>query len=288
MKKTGSIIGIILLAFILFKTATFSVSPQQYVAVKQFGQIVRIDETPGLKFKIPFIQTIQRISAATTLYDIPTSDVITKDKKSMIADNYILWRVVEPKKYVQSLSAVQARANERVEAAVYNATKSVISSMTQDEIIAARGEQLTDRITKEANSDIGEYGIEIIRAEIKALDLPDDNKAAVYERMISERENIAATYQAAGNAEAQKIRNDTDKQVSIITANAEKEAQILEAEGEAEYMKTLQAAYNSPEKAEFYTYLRSLDALKEALSSGQSTIVLDKDSELAQIIYGMK
>lgn len=288
MKKTGSIIGIILLAFILFKTATFSVYPQQYVAVKQFGQIVRIDETPGLKFKIPFIQTIQRISAATTLYDIPTSDVITKDKKSMIADNYILWRVVEPKKYVQSLSAVQARANERVEAAVYNATKSVISSMTQDEIIAARGEQLTDRITKEANSDISEYGIEIIRAEIKALDLPDDNKAAVYERMISERENIAATYQAAGNAEAQKIRNDTDKQVSIITANAEKEAQILEAEGEAEYMKTLQAAYNSPEKAEFYTYLRSLDALKEALSSGQSTIILDKDSELAQIIYGVK
>ncbi len=279
-------IVIIIAALLILRACLYSVHVKEYVAVKQFGQIIRIESEPGLKFKLPVIQEIQRISAAIILYDIPTSDVITRDKKSMIADNYILWHVTDPKKYIQTLNAVQARADERVEAAVYNATKNVISSMTQDEIIAARGEQLTERITAEANSDIGGYGIEIVQSEIKALDLPDDNKAAVYERMISERQNIAATYQAEGSAEAQKIRNDTDRQVAIIMANAEKDAQVLEAEGEAEYMRTLQAAYNSEQKAEFYNYLRSLDALKEALSQGGGTIILDRDSELAGILYG--
>ena len=263
--------------FLLFGMLTFPVHEKEYVAVRQFGRIVRIESEPGLKFKIPVIQNIQRITASTIIYDIPTSDVITKDKKSMITD---------PQKFVQTLNALEARGAERVEAAVYNATKNVISSMTQEEIIEARGDQLNERITKEANSDIGAYGIEISKTEIKALDLPDDNKAAVYERMISERENIAAQYQAEGAAEAQKIRNDTDRQVSIMLANAERDAKVLEAEGEAEYMKTLQAAYNSTSKAEFYNFLRSLDALSESLKSGSGTIVLDRNSELVKILYG--
>ncbi|MBO5503582.1 MAG: protease modulator HflC [Lachnospiraceae bacterium] len=272
--------------FLLFGMLTFPVHEKEYVAVRQFGRIVRIESEPGLKFKIPVIQNIQRITASTIIYDIPTSDVITKDKKSMITDNYILWRITDPQKFVQTLNALEARGAERVEAAVYNATKNVISSMTQEEIIEARGDQLNERITKEANSDIGAYGIEISKTEIKALDLPDDNKAAVYERMISERENIAAQYQAEGAAEAQKIRNDTDRQVSIMLANAERDAKVLEAEGEAEYMKTLQAAYNSTSKAEFYNFLRSLDALSESLKSGSGTIVLDRNSELVKILYG--
>ncbi|MBQ4307139.1 MAG: protease modulator HflC [Lachnospiraceae bacterium] len=280
------VIALMLLLLFLAEGCMFSVGQKEYAAVRQFGRVVRIEQEPGLKFKIPFIQDIEHISAATIMYDIPTSDVITKDKKSMIADNYVLWHVTDPYKYIQTLSAVKARADERIEAAVYNATKNVISSMTQDEIIEARGEQLTDRITREANSDIGTYGLEIIQSEIKALDLPNDNKAAVYERMISERQNIAASYKAEGEAEAQKIRNDTDRQVTIMKANAAKEAQVLEAEGEAEYMRILQEAYNSEDKAEFYNYLRSLDALTEAFSEGGSTIILDKDSEIAGILYG--
>ena len=284
-KKVLIIVAVIIVLF-LIKACMFSVHQMEYVAVRQFGKIVRIESAPGLKMKLPFIQDIQRISAATILYDIPVSDVITKDKKSMIADNYVLWRVTDPQKYIQTLNAVKARADERVEAAVYNATKNVISSMTQDEIIDARGEQLTERITREANSDIGAYGLEVIQSEIKALDLPNDNKEAVYERMISERQNIAASYKAEGEAEAQKIRNDTDRQVVIMKANADKEAQVLEAEGEAEYMRILQAAYNSEDKAEFYNYLRSLDALSNALFSGDNTIILDHDSEIVKILYG--
>ncbi len=291
MKKNAFRVGIIIALLAVLITGTgclYMVQPNQHVAVRQFGRIVKIESTPGLKFKLPFIQNIQRISAATKLYDVPLSDVITRDKKSMIADNYVLWRVVDPIKYIRTLDAIDARAEERIEAAVYNALKSVISSMSQDEVIEARGEKLTQLLTDEANSDISDYGVEIITAEIKSLDLPDDNKSAVYDRMISERQNIAASYTAQGEAEAQKIRNETDKKVTVMVADANKNAEILIAEGEAEYMKILQEAYNTEEKADFYNYIRSLDALKASLSGKEKTIMLDKDSELAKILYGEK
>ena len=204
-KKIIALVLAVLLVFVLYNSL-YTVQPKQYVAVRQFGRIVNVVDTPGLKMKVPFIQTIQRISAATILYDIPASDVITKDKKSMISDNYVLWRVTNPTLYIQTLNAIEARAAERIEAAVYNSLKKIISGMTQDEIIAARGERLTQLITDDANADIQVYGIEIIQSEIKALDLPEDNKAAVFTRMISERENIAAGYTAEGAAQAQKIR----------------------------------------------------------------------------------
>ena len=287
-KLIAKIAAVVLgIAVLLIAAGSFYTVPQkQYAAVRQFGRIVDIKDTPGLKFKIPFIQNVQRISAATILYDIPASDVITRDKKSMIADNYVLWRVTDPTKYIRTLDAVELRAEERIEAAVYNALKNVISSMSQDEVIEARGERLTVLITEEANSDITDYGIEIIQSEIKSLDLPDDNKESVYERMISERQNIAATYKAEGNAEAQKIRNQADRDVSVMKADARRQAAIIEGEGEAEYMKILEEAYNTADKADFYNYIRSLDALKSSMTGSNKTIILDKDSELAKILYG--
>ena len=285
-KVTGTIITIIIIAaLIILGNSLYTVHQKEYVAVRQFGKIVKVESQPGLNMITPFVQTTQRISAATKIYDIPASDVITKDKKSMITDTYVLWKVVDPIKYIQSLNALDARAQERIEAAVYNATKTAISSMTQDEVIESRGEVLTKLITTDANSDMSGYGIEIVKAEIKALDLPDDNRAAVYERMISERNNIAASYQAEGAAEAQKIKNETDKKIAILKADAEKSAAKLAGEGEAEYMKTLSEAYNTPEKSEFYNYVRSLDAFKESLGKGEKTIILDRNSELARMFY---
>ena len=290
MKKgfIGKLIAVIIViaALLGFSGSIYTIPRMQYVAVRQFGRIVDIKYEPGLNFKIPFVQSIQRISAATELYDIPASDVITKDKKSMIADNYVLWRVTDPASYIRTLDASYLRAEERIEAAVYNAVKNVISSMTQDDVIEARGEKLTQLITDEANSDIRTYGIEIIQSEVKSLDLPDDNKESVYERMISERQNIAATYKAEGEAEAQLIRNETDREVAVMKAEAKKQAAITEAEGEAEYMNILKDAYNTQDKADFYNFQRSLDALKTSFAGGNKTIVLDKDSELVKILYG--
>lgn len=283
---TGVAVVVIAIALIIFLSSTlYTVNVNEAAIIIRLGKISSIEENPGLHLHAPFIESVNKVYTGDILYDIPVSDVITSDKKSMIADNYVVWSVTNPTKYYQTLGARRGRAEERIEAAVYNATKNTISSMTQDEIIAARGTALTDMITKASNSDISQYGITIELAEIKALDLPDDNKQAVYERMISERNNIAASYTAKGKAEAQKIRNETDKQVTIKTAEAEKEAAKIEAEGEAEYMKILSDAYNDEGKAEFYNYLRSLDSLS-SLVGEDKTLILDKSSELAKILYG--
>ena len=280
-----TIIVVAILAVITFFSSIFVVHQNEYVTVKRFGKIISVQSEPGLYFKVPFMDDTQTISGRIVVYDIPSSDVITKDKKSMITDTYVLWRVTDPYKYVQTLNAINARAEERIEASVYNATKNAISSMTQDEVIEARGEQLTELITGEANDDTKAYGIEVIQAQIKRLDLPDDNKQAVYERMISERNNIAASYTAEGEAEAQKIHNQTDKQVTIVKAQAEKDAAVIEAEGEASYMETLSQAYDTEDEADFYNYIRGLDALKGSLK-GDKTIILDNKSELARILMG--
>lgn len=285
--KKFLLLVILILAVFLVVSATYSLRENEYGIRLQFNKIVAIDESSGLYFKIPFIQNVRKVPKSIQLYDIRPSDVMTSDKKSMIADMYILWRIVNPTVYYQTLNANVNNAKDRTGITVYNSVKSVISSMTQDEIIEARGEKLTQTITADANPDIQKYGIEIVQAQLKSLDLPDDNKHAVYERMISERNNIAASYTAEGESKAKKIQNETDKQVAILKAQAEKDSAKLKAEGEAKYMETLQQAYNDKDKAEFYNYIRSLDALKVSLSgTGEKKLMLGKDSELAKILYG--
>lgn len=282
MKKAKILAAVLAVAGIItFAKAFYTVAENEYAVVVQFGKIQYVVSEAGAAFKIPFIQNVRKIPKELMIYDIKQSDVITSDKKSMIADDYILWRITDPVKFAQTLNYSISSAEDRSSVAAYNATKNVISSMTQDEIIAARGTKLTELITNSANASIGEYGIEIVKTEIKLLDLPDDNKEAVYERMISERNNIAASYTAEGKAEAQKIMNLTDKNVSVMLAEAKKQAAVLEAEGESEYMKTLSAAYNDESKADFYIYIRSLDALKLSLQGEDKTIILDKDSAIA-------
>ncbi len=287
MKKSlAKVIGVIITiaAVITIVNSLFVIKENQYGLVREFGKIERVISEPGLYFKIPFVQEKDTVTKELMLYDIAKSDVITKDKKSMIVDSFVLWKVTEPRVFAQTLNTSSSGAEARINVAVYNAIKNVISSMTQTDIIAARGQELTDLIV--ANLDaISQYGIAITTVEIKLLDLPEDNKGAVFERMISERENIAATYTAEGNSEAQVIRNSTDKETALLISEAQKEAEILRAEGEAEYMEIMASAYNDESRADFYSYIRSLDAIKNAVKGGDKTIILDKDSPIAQIFY---
>lgn len=288
MKKNfGRIIITIILLLLLFVgvNSAFVIKENQYGIVKEFGKIEKVISEPGLYFKIPFINEVDTVSRELLIYDIAKSDVITKDKKSMIVDCFVLWRISDPKTFAQSLNTSIANAEGRIDVAVYNAIKNVISSMTQADIIAARGQELTDYIMSNVSSSITEYGINIATVEIKLLDLPEDNKDAVFERMISERENIAATYTAEGNSEAQVIRNTTDKEAQLMISEAEKQAEILKAEGEAEYMRIMSEAYNDELKADFYSFIRSLDALKNSLNGEDKTVILDKDSPIVQIFY---
>ena len=284
-KKVGILIGVA--AVVVAVGASVTVTQQnEYKLIRQFGKVDRVISSSGISFKIPFIESTQSLPKETLLYDLAASDVITKDKKTMISDSYVLWKISDPLKFAQTLNSSVESGESRINTAVYNATKNAISSMSQDQVITSRDGELSDMVMEAIGTNMDQYGIEILKFETKQLDLPDDNKEAVYERMISERDNIAATYKAEGNSEAKVIRNKTDKEVAIQISDAKKQAEILEAEGEQEYMKILAQAYGEEDRSEFYSFVRSLDALKTSMKGEGKTVILSADSPIAQIFEG--
>lgn len=284
-KKIGILIGVS--AVVIAVGASVTVTQQnEYKLIRQFGKVDRMISSSGISFKIPFIESTQSLPKETLLYDLAASDVITKDKKTMISDSYVLWKISDPLKFAQTLNSSVESGESRINTAVYNATKNAISSMSQDQVITSRDGELSDMVMEAIGTNMDQYGIELLKFETKQLDLPDDNKEAVYERMISERDNIAATYKAEGNSEAKVIRNKTDKEVAIQISDAKKQAEILEAEGEQEYMKILAQAYGEEDRSEFYSFVRSLDALKTSMKGEDKTVILSADSPIAQIFEG--
>lgn len=260
----------------------------EYTIIRQFGAVVRIIDQPGLSLKTPFVQSASTLPKTEMLYDLAVSDVITSDKKSMVADSFVLWRIDDPLKFIQTLSGSVATAESRLDQAVYNSLKTVISSMKQEAVISGRDGELASAIMENLRktSNFESFGIYVLAIETKQIDLPDENKSAVYERMISERENIAASYAAEGAAQAKEIRNDADKSVDITISAAKAQAEKLKAEGEAEYMRILSAAYDTQEKADFYEFVRALDMARSSLTGKNKTLVVGSDSPIAQIFDG--
>ena len=286
--KTGKkiFLAFVIVLLVIIGSSCFVVTNEnEYSLVRQFGKIDHVVTEAGVTFKIPFIQSVDKLPKQTLFYDLSASDVITSDKKTMICDSYILWRIDDPLKFAQTLNSSVSNAENRLDTIVYNSTKNVISSMTQEDVISGRDGELSKAVLNNIGKSTTQYGITILSFETKHLDLPSDNKAAVYERMISERDNIAATYTAEGNSEAQKIRNATDKEVSLMLSEADKQAEILIAEGEAEYMRILSEAYADPSRTEFYTFVRSLDAAKISMQGNNKTLILSPDSPLVKIFY---
>ena len=288
-KKKFLLLPTLVIAFIVFTSSLVVTRPGEYRVIKQFGKIVRVEENDGtglgISFKIPIVQTENVISSKVYLSDLAPSDVMTSDKKSMISDCFVMWRIDDPIKFTQKLSGSVTNAESRISSNVYNVLKNVISSLTQEELISGRDGELAAMIKDGIGDTLTSYGIVITGVETKMLDLPDENKNAVYNRMISERNNIAATYIAEGQQKAQEIKNSTNEQETIILAQAQKSADTLIAEGQAEYMKILSEAYNDSSKADFYSFVRQLDAVKATLKTGNNKIVLDKNSPIAEIFY---
>ena len=287
MKKAIKILLIVLVVVILIGVSSCFVVTQQneYTIIRQFGKVVDIRDQAGISFKLPIIQDQQTLPKTVLLYDLPVSDVITKDKKTMVADSFVLWRIEDPQKFIQTLNSSISNAESRLSTLVYNSMKNTISGMNQTEVISGRDGELAAAIKDGVGNGLEQYGIELIAVETKRLDLPDDNKEAVYQRMISERNNIAAQYTAEGESEAQMIRSETDKEVEIKISEANAQAEIIQAEGEAEYMRILSDAYSDPDKAEFYNFVRSLDAAKASLTNGNNILFLGPDAPLVQIFY---
>lgn len=279
-------IGVVLALLLIVGCSSIVITQEnEYTLVRQFGRIDHVVTEAGISFKIPFIQSTATLTKQTLLYDLATSDVITSDKKTMITDSYVLWKITDPVKFAQTLNGSIGNAESRLNTIVYNSTKNVISSLLQEDVISGRDGELSQAVLENIGDSLEQYGIELLSFETKHLDLPSDNKTAVYTRMISERDNIAATYTAEGNSEAQIIKNTTDKEVTEMLSEANKNAEILVAEGEAEYMKILSDAYADTSRTEFYSFVRSLDALKVSMTGDNKTIILSSDSPIAQIFY---
>ncbi len=255
----------------------------EYKLIREFGRVSRVIDSAGLSFKIPFIQTADTLPKEILLYDLAASDVITMDKKTMLTDSYVLWQITDPLKFAQTLNSSVLNAERRIDTTVYNSIKNVISSMSQNDVISGRDGELSTAIMANIGASMEQYGIRLLAVETKRLDLPADNKAAVYERMISERDKIAATYEAEGQAEAKVIQNTTDREIAISISNAQAQAAAITAEGEAEYMRILAAAYNTSERAEFYGFIRALDAARASLTGNNNTLILPGDSPIARI-----
>ena len=289
MKKKIFLIAVIALLVIVLANSVYTVRENQYACRVQFSKIVDTTAEAGLHFKIPFIESIKYFSKATQLYDIPPSEVLTSDKQNMTVDCYILWQISDPLKFYQSLGSATV-AEDRLNNLTYNQLQTVMGTLAQADIVnmedGAKRNEIYEGIAATVDGAAAQYGIHVVDVKIKQFDLPESNLNAVYTRMISERNQMAEKYTAQGNQEATMIRNEVDRDVNIMLSNAKAQAAQLEAEGEAEYMRLLAAAYDSDDKKDFYEFTLALDALKKSLTGEEKTVILDANSELAQILMG--
>ena len=286
-----AVLGVLLL--IAVSRCFYVVNEDEYALLLRFSKVEEVKSEAGLYLKIPFIDEVKIYKNNIQLYDLPPSDVLTSDSKAMSVDSYVLWKINDPLQFYKTLGS-NSEARSRIDAATYNVLKSIIGTMPQDSIIqlseSIGKNDLNTRVFDQVKNLTVTYGIEITDVKIKRFDLPSENESAVFERMIAERNKIRQSYIAEGEAEAQKIRNNVDKTVNITVSDARAEAEKIVAEGEKEYMRLLAEAYNTAEKQEFYRFIKALDAVKATLqtaeNSGEKTIVLGPDSELAKVLSG--
>ncbi len=282
-----STIIVIFLLFIAITASLYTVAENEYACVFRFSKIVNTTDSPGLSFKIPFVDTVVKFPKTTLLYDIPPSEVLTADKKNMTVDCYILWEITDPVIFYQTLGTIED-AKARLNNFTYTSLKNLMGRLEQNDIIneddASERNDIYSNIKTEVDEIVDTYGINVIDIKIKRFDLPQDNAEAVYSRMISDRNQIAEKYIADGEYEASIIKNNVDKQVNIIISNAEAEAARLVAEGESEYMRMLAQAYNTDEKKDFYEFILGIDALKASLAEGEKTVIIGADSKLGRLL----
>lgn len=284
-KWTTIVIGAVVVGVLLF-SSLFVVKEGEYKVVLKFGEAVRIIKEPGLNFRIPLIEEVRMLPKYQMTYNSNPTLILTRDKKPIYVDNYTVWRIVDPQKFLQTAQTM-ASGEKRIDEAVYNTVRRKLSENDYGNIISedtARG-NINDEITKDVATALerDNYGIEIIDVRIKRTDLPDENKQSVYNRMISDRQSIAASYLSEGDEESRKIMARADREVTEMLAQAEADAKKIVAEGEQEAARIYNQAYGKD--PEFYTLYRTLESYLTTLR-GEPVIMLPIDSPYTQILLG--
>jgi modulator of FtsH protease HflC len=278
----ASLIVIIILVF----GSIFIVKEGEYKVVLKFGEAVRVVESPGLKFKIPFIENVSTLPKYQMTYESNPTSILTKDKKPIIVDNYTVWRIEEPQKFLRSVQSVSVGI-QRIDEAVYNTIRAKLSGIDYDNIISENTERgnINDEITKDVADAMrrDNYGISIIDVRIKRTDLPEGNKQSVYNRMISDRQSIAARYLSEGDEESRKITSKADRTATELLAQAEADAKKIIAQGEQEAAQIYNESYGKD--PEFYSFYRTLQSYVTTLQN-EPVIMLPIDSPYTRILLG--
>jgi membrane protease subunit HflC len=275
-------VGIVLLStlfvLILLFSNLFIVREGEIRVVRQFGEVIRIVDNPGLNYKIPFIQSVETLPKYQMIYDSQPTEVNTKDKKKLIVDNYVIWKIVKPRDMIENARSIIGVETKLAEA-VSSIVRAELGQLNYDEIISDEGSSrgnFNEIVTKKVDEVLkrDRYGIEVIDVRVKRTDLPESNEQSVYNRMISERQSKAQEYLSQGEA---------DKEVTIMLAEAEAKAKTIEAEGEKEAARIYNEAYSKD--PEFYIFYRTLESYKQTLN-GKPVIVLPIDSPYAKLLLG--
>lgn len=285
--RWGILLLVIIALLIVIFTNLFIVKESEYKVIRQFGEVVRIEKTPGLSYKIPFIQSVTTLPKYQMTYDVSEAEINTKDKKRMIIDNYAVWRIEDPKKMITNARTLVS-AETRMEEFIYSVVRAELGQLNYDEIIndekSSRG-SLNDRITEKVNELLAKdnYGIIVTDVRMKRTDLPPENEQSVYVRMISERESKAQEYLSMGDADKNRIVAETDMEVNEIIAKAKADAETIRAEGEAEAAKVYNESFSKDPN--FYSLYRTLESYKKTINE-KSVVVLPSDSPYARLLMG--
>lgn len=290
--KLALAVTIIFASAVILIANIFVVKENEYRVVRQFGEIKRVVQDPGINMKIPFIQSVTSLPKNQMVYNVPESEINTKDKKRIIIDNYAIWKITDAGKMISNARNI-VNAEMRMEEFIYSVVLSELGQLNFVEVVnddkdtdnkVSRGD-LNDRVTKRVNEllDEGNFGIEVVDVRMKRIDLPQENEQSIYTRMISERQSIAQKYLSEGDAEKVSKQADTDREVTQMQATAKKDAAIIHAEGEAEAAKIYNDTFSKD--PEFYNLYRTLQSYSKTI--GEDTmIILPADSPYAKILTG--
>lgn len=280
MKNILLIIFGALLIFFIFLNPFFIVSQTQQVVLTQLGKPIKTIYEPGLYFMIPILQETRFFDNRILDYDAASAEILTKDKKNLLVDNYAKWRIIDPLKLMITVKD-EVGAQARLDDIIYSELRIELGRHSLHEVLSETRGELMETVTKKTNEKFTDYGIEVRDVRIKRADLPPENAKAIYGRMRAERERIAMQYRSEGQEEATKIRAETDKEKVILLAEAYKEEQKIKGEGDALSIKIYADAFQSD--PEFYTFVRSLEAYKKSLKD-KTTVILSPESEFLKYL----
>jgi len=281
MKKI--LLGLVGILVLLGLTTVFIVDETEQVVILAFGKPVRTITEPGINMKVPFpLQEKIKFDDRLLEYDSPPEEILSKDKKTLIVDNYVRWRIVDALQFLKTVQAIPT-ALSRMDDIVYSELRRELGTHDMVEIITENREKLMEIVTFNSNKATLDYGIEVLDVRIRRVDLPAENEESIYARMEAERNRQANKFRSEGEEEAQKIRASTDRDKTIILADAYKEAERIRGEGDAKAVEIYANAYSADTK--FYEFVRTLDTYKKIIDD-KTTLVLPADSRLFKLLLG--